>query len=100
MKTFIRKKRFDFITMSQFFVTIMPMVSDVLRHFPLGGGILTSWPTIVAKEKVTETTVANSLAVWLTFDQLFYKFESIGCGVTPHAPFGTSLSLVVGDLPN
>ena len=40
-----------------------------------------------------ENTVANSLAAWLTFDQLSCKFENIRGSVTlPHAPIGTSLA--------
>ena len=43
---------------------------------------------------VTEYTVANSFAVWQTFDQLSYKFENIGMGVMPPTPpIGTSLLL-------
>ena len=38
------------------------------------------------KKKVTENTVASSLAAWLTFDQLSCKFENIGGCDTPTPP--------------
>ena len=38
------------------------------------------------KHKITEITVANSLAAWLPFDQLFCKFENIGGRDAPYAP--------------
>jgi len=33
---------------------------------------------LLKKEKVTENTVATSLAAWLPFDQLSCEFENIG----------------------
>ena len=38
------------------------------------------------KKKVTENSVANSLAAWPTFDQLSWKLEDIGGVQCPHTP--------------
>ena len=62
--------------------------------FWVGWGVLTNWPpTIVTKlllaKKVTDETVTNPLAAWLTFDQLSCKFENIGGVRCP--PIGKSL---------
>ena len=50
--------------------------SSVPRHFLLGGGgrfdQLTNYCYL---KKVTENTVANSFAAWLTFDQLSGKLK-------------------------
>ena len=49
------------------------------------GSILTNLPTIVTtNRKVTENTVVNSLAAWLTFDQLVVNLKVIGGRDAPH----------------
>ena len=59
------------------------MYSQWYAETLVGGGV-TNWPTTVTKlllnKKVTEYTVGNPLATWLTFDQLSCKFENIGGG--------------------
>ena len=69
--------------------TLRPGIpSDVPRHLLLGGG--TYWPTdqllLLRKKKVTENTIANSLAAWLPFDQLSCKFDNIRGVRRPHTP--------------
>ena len=65
--------------------------------FSWGGGEA-FWPIdqlLLLKRKVTENTVANSLAAWLTFNQL--SCNGNGGHDAPHAPYapiGTSLMCV------
>ena len=56
------------------------------RHFPHSGGSFNQLANCCYQKKVTENTVANSLAACLTFDQLSCKFENIGGLGAPMPP--------------
>ena len=54
-------------------------------------GALPFYQLLSLKNKVMEDTVTNSLAAWLTFDQISSNFERIGVRDAPRAPTSTSL---------
>ena len=66
------------------------IISDVLRHLLLRGHF-DQLINYCDEKRVTENTVTNSPAAWLTFDQISCILEDIGGAMPPTHPISTSL---------
>ena len=79
------------------FLKVCDLINDVPRHFLLGGGAFHHLTNYCYNKKiVTGNTVANSLAVWLTFYQISCILDNIwGEAWRSHAPIATSMDLMV-----
>jgi len=61
-------------------------VSDVARHHLLGGGAFSPIDQLLLLKKWSQKILLTTLAAWMPFDQLSYKFDSIGGHDAPYAP--------------